>query len=147
MAVVKLPEDPSPVPAGAGGDVGHAGDFQVRVGDAGHAQRFADNGVLHLCHVADLLHLRVLDDQPRLESLVERDVDVLVDGGSDQKTAVFLVIRRQVGPTATQADAQWTTCDNHDVLRKPMPGNGNSTHCIGIPPLAASQIGQATLAQ
>ena len=75
--------------AGAGGNVRHAGDFQVRRAQAGQLERLPHDGVLHLGDGVHVLELRVLDDQLLREGVVQGDVDVLVDGGGDQEAAVL----------------------------------------------------------
>src|SRR5665213_498174 len=98
---------------GARGDVGHAGDFQVRLLDPHHPQRLAHDRVLHVVHARGLLQPGVFDYQPRLKSLVKRDIHILVDGGGDEESAMLAVIRWQVGPAAAERDAQWTAGYNH----------------------------------
>ena len=83
-----------------GGDVRHADDFQVRDANLDQLERGAHDGMLHLFDRLHLLHTGVLDDQLLGEGLVERDIDVLIDGGRHDKAGVLAVVRRQVGAAA-----------------------------------------------
>ena len=99
---------------GAGRDVGHAGDLQVAAVDARPAR--SASRMIGCCsspRARDALQLRVLDDQLGHEGLVDRDVDVLVDGGRDQEAAVLAVVGRQVGAAAAERDAQRAARDDH----------------------------------
>ncbi len=98
---------------GAGRHVGHAGDFQMRGADAGQSQGLADQRMLHLVDGRDPLHARVLEDQLLDERLVQRDVDVLVDGGGDDEPVVLAIVRRQIRPAAAQGDSEGTARDDH----------------------------------
>ncbi len=89
-----------------GGDVRHGGDFQRAGGHIDQAHGLADDRMLDGIDGRDALQLGILDDQVRHERLVERDVDVLVDGGGDEKTRVFAVIAGQVGAAAAEGNAQ-----------------------------------------
>ena len=51
--------------AGARRDIGHAGDFQVRLFDPRQPQCFANDRMLHLVRRLHVLHLGILDDQTR----------------------------------------------------------------------------------
>ena len=57
-------------------------------------------GVLHLIPVPDHFHFRVFQNDLVGEGLVNRDIDVLVDGCREHKPAVALVIGRQICPAA-----------------------------------------------
>ena len=54
--------------------------------------RLADDRVLDVLDIGDALELRILDEVLRLEGLVQRDVDVLVDGRRDEEAAVFAIV-------------------------------------------------------
>jgi hypothetical protein len=98
----------------AGRDVGHADDFQVRLrANVDHTQGFAYNRVLHLVHGLDQFHLRILHQQFLAERLVQRDVDVFVDGRGDDEAGVFAVVRWQVRAAAAERNAQWSAGDDH----------------------------------
>jgi hypothetical protein len=100
--------------ARAGRNVRHAHDFQIRPRTHVHqAQGFAHDGVLDLVHGLDQFHLRILDDQLLAEGLVQRDVDVFIDGRRDDEAAMLAIVRGQVGASASQRDAQWRAGDDH----------------------------------
>src|SRR2546423_15197403 len=65
------------------------------------------------------LELRVLDDDLLLKRAVLRDVDVLVDRRGDEKTAVFAIVRRQIGATAAERNTQRRTGNDHEKREKP----------------------------
>ena len=89
----------------AGRDVGHAGQLEVLAVDADELHRLADDRVAQLGGVLHPLELRVLDDPVGDERLVERDVDVAVDGGGDEEAAVLFVVGREVGPPAADHES------------------------------------------
>src|SRR5439155_10553684 len=110
---------------------------EMRSADPGQPHRLPDEGMMHLVHRRHPLHLRVLDDQVLDERLVQRDVDVLVDGGRDHEPAVLVVVGGQVGATPAERDAQGTPRDDHAAapsytrstiasaaLASPRPGAG-----------------------
>ncbi len=99
--------------AGAGRDVGHAGDLDVTAGDAGQAQRLADDRVLDVVDLLDALDLRVAQDDLFERGLHQRHVDVLVDRGGHQEPAVLPVVRGQVGAAAAEGDAKRAASDDH----------------------------------
>ena len=63
-----------------------------------------------------LLHLRILEQNPRHEPAVKQDVDVLVDRRGDEESAVLLVVGRQVGSPAAERDPQWASGHDHVVF-------------------------------
>ena len=69
--------------------------------------------MFHLVYGEDALEFGVLDNQLRNEGLVERDVNVLVDRGGNEKSGMLAIVRRQVGPTASKGDSKRRTRDNH----------------------------------
>ena len=103
-AVVKLPEEPSPVPAGMSAMLVISRCGWPSMPTSLSASRmmgcWISSGRVH--H----LHLRVLEDDLLGEGLVQRDVDVLVDGRRDHEAGVLAVVGRQVGPAAAQGDPQ-----------------------------------------
>ena len=99
--------------AGAGRDVGHAGDLQRAAVDLHQAHRLADDRVLELVGRWHPLQAGVLDDQVVDERVVDRDVDILVDRAGDQEAAELLVVGGEVGAAAPQRDPQRATRDNH----------------------------------
>ncbi len=58
--------------AGAAGDVGHRGEFDVRIGDPCEFHRLADDRMLDLVDVVGSFEFRVFDDDPRLKRAVLR---------------------------------------------------------------------------
>ena len=98
---------------GAGGNVGHADDFQVGRGHRHQPEGLADDGVLDL--VDGLHHFggRILDEVFGLEGLVERDVDVLIDGGGEDEASVLAVVGGKVGAASSEGDAQRGAGDDH----------------------------------
>jgi hypothetical protein len=85
-----------------GWDVRHAREFKIRHLHLRQPQGFADERVLDLVDGLYSLHLRVLDNQFLHESLVKGDIDVLINCGGNDKTAMVAVIGRQVSSTAAQ---------------------------------------------
>ena len=108
-------ETPGRPEARASRHVGHAGDLQMRRPDPRRSQRFANQGMLHLVDRPDPLHVGVLDDQVLDECLVQRDIDVLVDGRGDDEPAVLAVVRGQVRPAAAQGNPQRATRDDQSL--------------------------------
>ena len=102
-AVVKLPEDPSPVPAGMSA-------MLVISNDAASiptsSKRFPDYGMLHFCDRRDALELGIFDDQSWDKRLMQCDINVPINGRCNEETRMLLVIGRQVGAAAAQRNAQ-----------------------------------------
>jgi len=73
---------------------------------AERCKRFADDRMLQLRRVRHALEFRIFDNQIRHECLVQRDVDVAVNRGSDEEAAEFFIIRRQIRAAAAEADAK-----------------------------------------
>ena len=102
---------------GARRDVRHAGDFQVRrlrcrAAAAPRARWGAGSrSTARTCSM-----LRVLQDDLLRERLVQRDVDVLVDGGRDHESRVLAVVGGQVRAAAAERDAQRAAGDDHAGL-------------------------------
>src|SRR5262245_19112072 len=99
--------------AGAGRDVGHAGDLQARPVHAGQLERFTDNWMLNLVNIGDTLELGILDDQLWDKGVVQGDANILVDGRGEQEAGVLLIVRRQVSAATAQRDSQRAACDDH----------------------------------
>src|SRR2546428_5418837 len=59
--------------------------------------------------------LRVFDDHFRPESLMQRDVDVLIDRPGDEKAFVMTVVRGQIRAAPAKGYTQRRTCDNHRI--------------------------------
>src|SRR5581483_4141829 len=96
-------------------NIRHAGDFEVLGQIADQAQTFAHDGMANLVDRRCLFQSRVLDQITVDETPVKIDVDVLVDGSGDEKTAVRVVVRRQVRTAAAQRYTQWTAADDHNL--------------------------------
>ncbi len=108
--MVKLPDDPSPVPDGMSAK---RGNFDLRRLEAEHLDSFANDRMLDFVDSIDMLKMGIF----QIDSLGERshhvDVDVLVDGARDQEAAVLAIIGRQIGAAAAEADAERATrCDH-----------------------------------
>lgn len=91
----------------ARGDVGKAGDFDADLVHASRAEAFADDGMPYGIRAQDPLRagvfrVGILDDHLWPECPADVDIDVLVDGGGDQETTVFPVVRRKVGTAAAE---------------------------------------------
>src|SRR5579859_2426656 len=81
--------------------------------DFGKLECLTDEGVLNLVDRVDSLHLGVLDDELWYKRLMERDVNVFVDRGRDDKSAVFAIIRRQICAATSQRYSERTSGNNH----------------------------------
>ena len=114
---MKLPEEPRPVPAGMSAMLVIS---SRRSSQLDQLQRLADQRVLDVLDPLDLLHLRILEEDPRHEPVMQQDVDVLVDRRGDEEAAVLLVVRRQVGPAAAEGDAERAA--GHDHFEGLWPG-------------------------
>ena len=90
-----------PVPAGTSATeaISSGAPFQWR------RMRLAQDRMADLGGVVDLLDLRVLHPVAALEHGVGDQVDVLVDRAADQEAAAALVVRRQVGAAAAEAQS------------------------------------------
>jgi len=88
---VKLPDDPSPVPAGMSAMLETSSDFPSM---PKQAKRLAKNGMFDLLGSRHPLHPRVLHNQIVNEGFVHGDVHVFIDRRGDQETFMLLVIRR-----------------------------------------------------
>jgi hypothetical protein len=69
--------------------------------------------MLDLIDALDVFELGVLDNDPRTKRFVDGDVDVPADRGRDYKASVLLVIGREVGAAAAEADSQRTPGYDH----------------------------------
>ena len=113
-AVVKLPEEPSPVPAGISASV----VISIWRGLAGkQPQRLADDAVLDLVDRIDVLDLGIFQIDAGLERLDHADIDVFVDRRRDQKSLMLAVIGGEIGAAAAEADAQGRSHDDHGCAR------------------------------
>jgi hypothetical protein len=98
---------------GSGRDVGERGDLDLRRAHADHLQRFADDRVMDLVDLRDVLELRVLEEDAGHERAHRRHVHVLVDRGRDDRSAVLPVVRRQVRAAAPESNPQRAARDDH----------------------------------
>ena len=106
-------EAPRRAEPGAGRDVGERRDLVLRLGDAHHEKRLADDRMLDLLDALDVLDLRVLEVDAGRERARDRDPHVLVDRRRDRRGAA--VVRREIGATTAERDAQWATSDQHGL--------------------------------
>ena len=107
-------ERPRRTESGARWDVGERGDLDLPGIRRHHPQRLAHDGVLHIVHAIDVFQMGVLEEDPGRERANHRHVDVLVDGGGDESTAVVAIVGRQIGSPPTQRDTQRASHDDHD---------------------------------
>ena len=99
---VNAPEEPIPVPAGTSATEAISSGLPRQWRE----QRLAQDRVLDLGDLVDLLGLGVLHPVAALEDRVGQHVDVLVDRPGDEEAAVLAVVGRQVGAAAAERDAQ-----------------------------------------
>ena len=93
--------------------VGDAHELDARRNLLAH-EGLAQDAVLDVLGPRHPLELRVLHAVVRSErAVVERDVDVLVDGRRDDEAAVVLVVGREVGAPASDGHAEGRAGDNH----------------------------------
>ena len=97
-------------------DVGQGGDLDLRGVQLQHADRLADDRMLYLVDFLDVLQPGVFQKNARREGPDHGHVDIAVDGRGDEKTAVALVIRWQVGAAASQGDSQRASGNDHGLL-------------------------------
>ena len=89
---MKLPELPKP---GSGRNVSERCDFDLRSLEAQQTQAFADDRMLDLRNLVDMLQMRIFQINSLGEGSRHRDKDVLVDGGRKQEAFVLPVIRTE----------------------------------------------------
>ena len=92
--------------AGRGREVANRADVDRRL-DRQEAKPFAGDVVAHFVDRVHLLRLGVVEPDRLVEHLavtLDRDVDVLVDRGAQDRAVVALVEGRQVGSAAGEAD-------------------------------------------
>jgi hypothetical protein len=61
-----------------------------------------------VANFVDLLRffkVRILEDEALFETAVDIDVNVPVDGGGDEESAMLFVIRREVGASTAERNA------------------------------------------
>ena len=69
--------------------------------DTGVAKRFAENRVLNLVHMVHDFRLRIRQPDRRVKPLIEHDVNVFIDRGGHQETAVLFIVRGQISPATS----------------------------------------------
>src|SRR5947209_18381029 len=79
----------------------------------------------------DPLESGVFHDQLVNKSLVDSDVHVLVNCRSDRDATLPLIVRRQVGPAATERDAERAAGDDHRFDRPPSLASRLPPHGTG----------------
>jgi hypothetical protein len=94
-------------------DVREGGDLDLRGPQALQRQSLPDDRMPHLLDPLDVLERRVFQVDPGLERPRHRHVDVLVDGGGDQKSLALGVVRRKIGAAAAQRDPERAAGDDH----------------------------------
>ena len=98
-------EAPRGAQAGAGRDVGHAGNFQTCGIGGDQLEGFANERMLDLADFVHFLKLRVFQKDLGDEPIVNGDIDIAINGRSDQKATVLLIIAGQVGASASNRDS------------------------------------------
>src|SRR4051812_39367326 len=91
--------------------------------------RLADDPVHDLARIRYPLLRGVANGVFLGEDLVDADIDVLVDRGGDEKSAVALVVGRKVGSSATDRDAQGRTHKDHIGSGQARLGCSLATRC------------------
>src|SRR3974390_2021763 len=91
----------------AGRDVGHTGDLDAVV-RADELESGAYDRMSDLAGSLDPFQLGIFDDVAGLEGLVQSDVNIFVDGRSDEKPVIVPVVGGKIGTAPTQSNAQWT---------------------------------------
>ena len=88
--------------SGARRDVRHTGDFEVRNPYLHQAKRFAHDRMPDLPDRLHRFHFGVLDDDFLGEGLVQRNIDILIDGGGNDETGMLAIVGGQVGSPSTE---------------------------------------------
>src|SRR6185503_7223345 len=55
----------------------------------------------------------VLQQKTIYKPAMNSDVNVFIDGRGYQKSAMVMIVRRQISPAAAERDSQWRTRDDH----------------------------------
>ena len=61
--------------------------------------------MLDVVHSLDLFHLRILEENPGNDSVMNHEIEIFIDRGGDDEAAVLVVVRREVGPPAAQGNS------------------------------------------
>ena len=122
--MVKLPDDPRPVPAGT------SAMLLISSRRSSHPSSRSDSRISG-CLMSSIRSTssicEYLRKDARHESMMHQDVDVFVDGRGDEEAAVLLVVRRQVGSPAAEGDAQRASGHDHGGVLQ-------SAHALAIRP-------------
>ena len=125
--MVKLPDEPRPVPAGMSAIEVIS---RLRISHVQQVQRLADDRVLDFVDVSTRSSLEYLTNQLAAQGLVQGDVDVLVDGRGDQEAGVLAVVGGEVGAAAAQGDSQRAASDDHALLRTRGLSEAGESPCV-----------------
>jgi hypothetical protein len=87
--------------ASSGRNISHADHLNVRLYTV-QTQRFANQRMLNLFQGVDFFQRGIFQQVPLTESLINADVDVLIDRGRDYESSKAAVVGGQVG--AASAD-------------------------------------------
>ena len=112
---MKLPEEPSPVPAGMSAKV----VISICNGPKSNCLRALPNDrMLNLIDRLDMLDLRIFEVDARSKRLNHRHVDKLVDRRRYQEIRHARGSRREIGTASAKGDTQRTTDDDHNRTRR-----------------------------
>src|SRR5450755_3476441 len=90
--------------------------------------------MLHLVDSFHQLHLRILDQQLLREGLMQRNVNVLVDGRRNDEAGMLAVIRRQVGASPPQGNPQRRARDDHVAFSRYTRSTMRNAACAAAMP-------------
>ena len=114
-AVMKLPEDPNPVPAGISASV-EISSWGVLKSNIRTASRMIGCWI-YQCPC--FLQLGIFQKNPLDERSCHGDINISVDRGSDEKTSMLTVIGRKVSSASSKCDSKRTTCYYHFTTFRP----------------------------
>ena len=77
------------------------------------AQSLADDGVADFVDGGWVFERRIFQKIASAEGLIYGDINVFVDGRCDDETPKAAVVRREVGASAADGDAQGCAGDDH----------------------------------
>src|SRR6476620_9764523 len=118
-------------PRASGGNVGKRRNLNA-TSDARHVHSLADQFMLEVFDSRNDLLSRVVHVDVVIESLLDDDIDVLVDGGVEYPAAVLAVVTGQVRSSADQPDPKWRLGDDHDAVLPPLSSRASSS-ATGLP--------------
>ena len=108
--VVKLPDEPRPVPAGMSAML-VISMFGSR--DSREQQRLANDRMFHVFGTRRALDLRIANQELFQRRAVHRHVDVLRDGRRNREAAVRAVVRGQIRSAAAERNSKRAPADDH----------------------------------